>query len=231
MTDTIHDLAAPYVLAALDEDERARFEAHLDGCTACRTEVDELAAGMASIGSAAGGTPPASLERTVMDRVDSTPQERVVIPFGRRGARWRPAIMAAAAVVVLMIGVVGVLTFNANGVDRVLAAGDVVSITMPSTPAYEAGPVTASLSYSDSQDAAVASFQGLAGTPADLAYQLWVIDDAGPHPAGLFVPDADGVAVVLLDGVVQAGDTIGITLEPAAGSETPTGEVLFAVTV
>lgn len=231
MSDTIHDLAAPYVLAALDDDERIRFEAHLEVCAGCRTEVDDLAAGMAAIGSAAGGTPPTSLERVVMDRVDSTPQERVVVPFGRRGARWHPAVMAAAAVAVLMIGVVGLLTFNTSGVDRVLAAGDVVSITMPSTEAYPGGSVTASLSYSDAQDAAVASFHGLAGTPADLAYQLWVIDAAGPHPAGVFVPDADGQAVVLLDGVVEAGDTIGVTLEPTEGSETPTSEVLFAVTV
>ena len=36
------DAAAAYLLGALDDDERAGFEAHLAGCPACRAEVDEL---------------------------------------------------------------------------------------------------------------------------------------------------------------------------------------------
>jgi len=36
------ELAAPYALGALAPDERARFEAHLAECAACRGEVREL---------------------------------------------------------------------------------------------------------------------------------------------------------------------------------------------
>ena len=41
MTD-IHALSGAYAVDALDDDERAQFEAHLAGCPSCRSEVDSL---------------------------------------------------------------------------------------------------------------------------------------------------------------------------------------------
>ena len=35
----LHDLAAPYALDALDDDDRRAFEAHLRECEQCRTEL------------------------------------------------------------------------------------------------------------------------------------------------------------------------------------------------
>lgn len=42
MAEELHDLAPFYVLDALDEADRVRFEAHLAGCARCRAEVAEL---------------------------------------------------------------------------------------------------------------------------------------------------------------------------------------------
>ncbi|MGH9894213.1 MAG: zf-HC2 domain-containing protein, partial [bacterium] len=39
------DLAAPYVLGALEPEERSRFEAHLSECAECTTLVQDLSEG------------------------------------------------------------------------------------------------------------------------------------------------------------------------------------------
>ncbi|MCB0953113.1 MAG: zf-HC2 domain-containing protein, partial [Microthrixaceae bacterium] len=39
MSEDTHDLVAAYALDALDELERRRFEAHLDGCPSCLEEL------------------------------------------------------------------------------------------------------------------------------------------------------------------------------------------------
>ncbi|TDB74977.1 zf-HC2 domain-containing protein, partial [Actinomadura sp. KC216] len=39
MTHDPHDLAGPYVLDALGDTERRRFERHLSGCTTCADET------------------------------------------------------------------------------------------------------------------------------------------------------------------------------------------------
>ena len=46
--------------------------------------------------------------------------------------------------------------------------------------------------------------------------------------AGVFRPDSDGGALVLLDGEVRPGLVLGLTIEPAGGSEAPTGDILIA---
>ena len=40
--DQLHDLSAAYALDALDDEERAAFEAHLRDCESCRAEVGSL---------------------------------------------------------------------------------------------------------------------------------------------------------------------------------------------
>jgi anti-sigma-K factor RskA len=66
---------------------------------------------------------------------------------------------------------------------------------------------------------------GLRPLPADKAYELWLVPAQGkaPIPAGLFRPDADhGATVVLppLPAETQAKSFL-VTVEPGHGSETP----------
>ena len=60
------------------------------------------------------------------------------------------------------------------------------------------------------------------------ANTIWLIGDDGPVSAGVFQPDADGGALVLLDGAVRPGLVLGLTIEPAGGSVAPTGDILIA---
>jgi anti-sigma factor RsiW len=64
--DDIHDLSGAYVVDAVDDAERALFEAHLADCPACQSEVASLraAAGHLSLGTVT--TPPPSLRESVL---------------------------------------------------------------------------------------------------------------------------------------------------------------------
>jgi anti-sigma-K factor RskA len=63
----------------------------------------------------------------------------------------------------------------------------------------------------------------------DRTYQLWVLGpDGTPVSGGTFRPEADGSARLLVQG--DLGGTLtgmAITVEPASGSETPTGEIVL----
>ena len=54
-------------------------------------------------------------------------------------------------------------------------------------------------------------------------YQLWIIDDAGPHSAG--VVDRPSLTLAIPD----RGAQVAMTTEPTGGSAQPTTEPLFTV--
>jgi hypothetical protein len=66
--------------------------------------------------------------------------------------------------------------------------------------------------------------------PAGKAYEMWVIPKgAKPVPAGMFQSQADGTAMHVQPGPVDAtGVTIAVTLEDEAGAAQPTSAILFA---
>jgi anti-sigma-K factor RskA len=66
--------------------------------------------------------------------------------------------------------------------------------------------------------------------PAGKAYEMWVIPKgAKPVPAGMFQSQADGTAMHVQPGSVDAnGVTIAVTLEDEAGAAQPTSAILFA---
>ena len=74
MNESIHLLTGAYAVDALDPDERAEFEGHLDGCADCRDELTGLIETAARLGSAAAITPPASLKAAVLGQIDSVRQ-------------------------------------------------------------------------------------------------------------------------------------------------------------
>ncbi|TFC04818.1 anti-sigma factor [Cryobacterium adonitolivorans] len=63
----------------------------------------------------------------------------------------------------------------------------------------------------------------------DQDYQLWYIGSSGPVSAGTFDSDGSGTAWRVLDGTMSAGDAVGVTVEPAGGSEQPTTDPIVAI--
>ena len=64
------DLLPSYALGALEDDERANVETHLDGCAACRNEVERLTAAVDALAeSVVPVAPPPDVRRRLMARI------------------------------------------------------------------------------------------------------------------------------------------------------------------
>ena len=59
--DDIHGLSGAYAVDAVDDVERAGFEAHLAECSQCETEVASLRAAATQLSSITLSAPPPSL--------------------------------------------------------------------------------------------------------------------------------------------------------------------------
>ncbi len=70
---------------------------------------------------------------------------------------------------------------------------------------------------------------GLGGLPDGKVYEAWYIDSDGAKPAGTFTPSATGTTWHVLDGSMHAGDSVGVTVEPAGGSATPTTDPVIVL--
>jgi anti-sigma-K factor RskA len=64
----------------------------------------------------------------------------------------------------------------------------------------------------------------VAQLPSDKAYQLWVIRDGEAQSVGVL--GRGGRLEALVDGM-RPSDALGLTIEPAEGSTTPTGELVL----
>lgn len=220
--DDMRDLMAPYLLDALDEHERRRFEAHLDDHPELADELATMRAGVEAMAGDAATTPPPSLRASVLGAIAGTPQEtKERVTPARRVSAWRRWIAAGAVATAAVIAVVvgAMVGGGAITAEDVFAAGDLRTVTA------DVGATPARLDYSLDLAAAVVTFDGLPRVDATQTYELWVIDDEGATPAGLFRPESD-VTRYLLDQPVAPGVTIGLTIEPSGGSQQPTGEIL-----
>jgi anti-sigma-K factor RskA len=227
------ELAGAYALGALDPAERAGFEAHLAGCTTCRTEVEALRELTALLGHgvAAAEPPPALRERVLATA-------RQVRPIGARRGRLVPWLAAAAAVVL------AVLAGEAYRAERAarqqatralaalrdsVAARDSLLAALLSPDASTAAlaatgqPPSARLFWSPSRHRVVIAVYRLPPAPAGRTYQLWAIASGRPVSLGLFNTTPDGSLRAALD--VPAGlvfQVTAVTEEPAGGSPQPT---------
>lgn len=214
--NALHDLAGPYVLDALDDPERRAFEDHLEGCVACQSEVAELSLGIEAMFDELTAEAPASLRTEVLDEIDGP----VVTSLRRAPSRkWITATAIAAAAAVVVGGYALFLRSEVSEARRLSAI-----LTSPEAATVDLEGVTGRVVYS--QRRAVFISGDLPEPAADRTYQLWLIGPDGPSSAGMFRPRPDGVSVVLLEGEATPGLVVGVTEEPAGGSDQPTGDIL-----
>jgi anti-sigma-K factor RskA len=234
--DGLHALSGSYVLDALSEPERESFERHLQHCALCTDEVRGLRETAARLGLAKTLDPPPQLRPRVLSAAYRTRQlpppvaERIGLERRRRIPRLAAALAAAALVVVATLGITQVVTRHQPGgaptanaaISRVVTAADAQTET-----ARTSAGGTVTVVVSAGQRAAVVSATGMRSLPASETYQLWVIGPHGARSAGL-LSGTGQVGQVLASGVAS-GDRIGITVEPAGGTSSPTTTPVIAV--
>jgi len=232
MSIDLHSLMAPYALDALDQDERSRFEAHLDQCVDCQVEMAGFMATAVRLGDAASHTPPPALRDRLLAEIATTPQERPIVTAlaERRGLRRSlPKLAMAAAFLIGAVGVGGYAVEHENAQDAndravamstVLGADDVTT----ESKAYEAGSIK--LYSSPSTDAAVIIAKDLPDPGKGKVYQVWMVDDAGPTSQGTF---ATGGEMVMKG--VAGSDHVALTVEPTGGSKEPSSAPVAIIAV
>jgi anti-sigma-K factor RskA len=237
MSADVHALTGAYVLDAVSVDERQVFEQHLDDCDACRQEVAELRETAARLGVAAAAAPPPRLKASVLTQIRNTrqlPPEAPVIPLRRPGSPWALRLSAAAAAVLLVVsGVLGVLLAQAKSSDdtdqqaaaiaQIVRSGDAKVVNQGDA---STGRMTALMSVSANR--AVLLSDDMPAAPNGKTYQAWTI---GPRikSVGLIQP-AGGKVALEVDNLAGARQ-MGVTVEPAGGSEQPTSKPFLAFDV
>lgn len=240
MTADIHTLTGAYAADALDADERRLFERHLDACDACAREVAELQATTARLGAAVAQAPPPDLRARVMAEIDRTRQEAPRLPAGHaRGpeprSRWsRLAAPVAAGFALLAVAAGAVVTYyhgemteleqHQARVNEVMAAPDMRMVETHGDDGAMARAVV-----SPSMGEAVLVVDRMAPAPREHTYELWVIDDEGATPAGMFDVDDRGRVTQLLAGDFADARAIGVTVEPMGGSPQPTSDPVMVL--
>jgi len=75
------------------------------------------------------------------------------------------------------------------------------------------------------------ALRALPEPPRGRVYQAWIVvkGSAKPLPASTFLPDARGVALIVLPADAQATIAVSVTLEPDGGSKEPTTKPLMNV--
>jgi anti-sigma-K factor RskA len=238
MTGTdVHSLVGAYVLDAVDDLERVAFERHLLECDSCRTELDELRETSARMADSTWSVPPPRLRTEVMAAVGRTRQlapHDPVAPAGKpRTSGVRRLTLAAAAAVVLAAGtgttvyaiqdqrvrdrsaVAAAAQLREARIQSILSSPDLIVRT---SPVRGGGKVT--VASSASKNAAVVSLGAQRAPAANQAFQMWSIHGTTPTGAGVMAA-GEGSAMAIVDGL-PGSDALGVTLEPAGGSATPT---------
>lgn len=226
----IHDLVAPYALDALDAEERAEFERHLDGCDHCTRELRELQDTAASLAwASAGPEPPQDLRGRILERAGGEAQ---VVPFRPR-RRWvAPALgaaAAAAACAAIGLGLWAASLSSDLDRERDLQAAQAQALELVADRGAQVVPLEGargSLVVARNGRAALVVC-GLDPAPSGETYMAWTIRGT-VSPAGLFDAAAEGCTAAPLDRTVAAGATVAVTRETDTNVKLPSTEPLFS---
>jgi len=228
----LHHLAAAYALNALDADERIAFEAHYHDCPVCSLDVGDFRATVAALGELSITAPSADVKARVLQQVATTRQLSPIVATRSIAPSRRPSMLAAAAAVLLIVATTAFVVGRGSQPDdafaaqleHVMAQPDVRIVDLPAISNATAGHISVAWSASTGKIAVIGD--GLSSLADGSVYELWLIDETGPLPASMLDAAVNGEMrrVLTLPG---AAVRWGITIEPAAGSATPTGDVLF----
>ncbi|MCV7284602.1 anti-sigma factor [Mycolicibacterium wolinskyi] len=216
-------LATPYALHAVPESELADIERRVasappEVAEQFAAEVRAVRETMARVAASTAVEPPTDLR----DRVLAAVAPGNVRELRPSRPRWRTALLAAAAAVVIALAGIGVgivmrPAATPSTAEQVFAAPDVRTVS---------GPIptggTATVVFSRDRNAGVLVMNGVTPPETGTVYQMWLMRDTGPESAGTM--DSAAVAPSTTAVLSDLGDAsaLAFTVEPGTGSSTPT---------
>jgi anti-sigma-K factor RskA len=199
----VRELLGGYVLEALDPDEKAAVERHMETCQACRREHRELAGlpqllALLDSPETTPEAPPASLEDAVLDRFARERRGLAARPRRRRARRIGLAAAAAGALAAtaLVLALAGVFSSSPGDTEfgHVRLHGAGAAMAEADLTAVRAGTSVRM------------SVSGLPGG-GGVVYELWCVPDDGRWiSGGTFRVDDEGRAHVSLTSAARPGD-------------------------
>jgi anti-sigma-K factor RskA len=245
-------LAAGYVLGALEPDDEHVFQRHLGGCSECEANVRDLEEVVGTLAYAAPPVDPpetlwASIQREVRRearpegrRAQPQPQPRVVRP--RRWVSPLVARLGAAAAIVavaaLSVWNLNLRDENAGYRDRVTALEQATRLlnepnTAKVTLEGSAAGAQATVLAAEAQDRGVLVVENLPPLERGKVYELWGIPDRGTgraQKAVVFIPlRRQGPQTLEFQMPIERDTVFAITEEPGPeGSEQPTSRPILS---
>jgi anti-sigma-K factor RskA len=215
------ELATPYALHAVSDDERAAIDRQVAAAPpsvaeAFREEVRAVRETMTAVSAATAAEPPTRLRAAVLAAVQ---------PDADRRSRWRTALLAAAAAIV-----VGLAAFGAgialrpastpSMAQQIMAAPDVRTVS------GQLAGGTATVLFSRDKNAGVLVMNDVPPPSQGTVYQMWLLSDKAPASAGTM--NTAAVAPSTTDLLTNLGNSsaLAFTVEPGNGSPQPTGKIL-----
>ena len=244
------DDLALHALNALEGETRARLDAHLATCPACRLELEQLRGDTALLAlSATGPRPPQRARQRLLDTISREPRVPKAVHTSPRRSWWGILGWAAtAAVVVFALSLwkensLLKATLSDARSQSARSARELEELRRIAAPilAPEAQHVTLVSAKTPPQPQGKAFYlrnrssliflaNNMPPLPPQKAYELWLIPTTGaPIPAGVFKPDARGSATVVnppLPAGVEA-KAFAITVENESGAATPTMPIVM----
>jgi anti-sigma-K factor RskA len=220
--DALHELSGLYAMGALDQRDRAMFEAHLLTCQECRREVDSFVPIVAGLGSAVPEiVPPHTLRARVLGAITGG---RISETLAARSSVTSRGGWLAAAAGVLLAAALGYATWDrqrqvrdlqdqlrdVNARARVLEAqvaeanrttgivrAHLAVLTAPDMARVDLvgedpARSASGRAYWSRSQGLVFTASNLPALPPGRTYQLWVVTATAPVSAGLLEPDQAG---------------------------------------
>ena len=232
------DLSA-YALGALEADELRALEAHLQTCNSCRAELGQYRAISDGLLAALPPRPPsAALRKRLQSHLPSAQkkaQPHFTWSFGRLA-------LGGALALLLLMNAFSFIQMRQIQEQQAILAQQVrtsqFALSMLAYPSTQAIPIaaddlTGSVLLDRERNTAALVMWHLPELGEDQTYQAWLIEPDGQRvSAGVFRPQADESYTT--KPVYPKQDLsnfvgIGVTVEPAGGSEQPTGQRIFKV--
>jgi anti-sigma-K factor RskA len=228
MNDSDHkcwseDLAA-YVLGALEADEAAALERHLDDCERCREEMRWLQPAVHTLPeSVARQEPPRQLRQSLMAEVRADARaER-----SPSTSRWRSLWATRGMRVATGFAVVALVAAAVVGYE----VGDGGSGESPGSTVVSQQPGGITVKMVSEGDGGKLHLSGVDPLPSDKVLEAWVERDGKVEAVpALFVPDRNGQAETTIEDMTGV-KTVMVTKEPPGGSDAPTGEPIVTMSV
>jgi anti-sigma-K factor RskA len=248
-----------YAMGALDDQACPDLEAHLRTCAECRRELDALRGDLAMVAlSATGPQPPQRARQRLTQAIAAEPQSAPGVPPGMVVGRLRPRWLSLAPIAIALVMAVTSLGLllevqrlknaqetlrNALETLRQESAHDREIVAMLKDPKLQQN-ILVPVKHNSQQPQVKTIYvrdkghvlliaNNLAELPSGKAYQLWLMTGEGhAMPCLTFKTDWRGHSMKLysMDTAGVEAKGFAITVEPEAGSDTPTPPILMSST-